>query len=58
MDTREDLGQIAEDILNSVAVIYGFFKLLAVGRPDYETIVDEEVKKIVLMLRENILSKR
>jgi len=58
MDTRKDLKLMAEEILNSVTVIYGFFILLSSSRTDYEEIVDMEVKKIVSLLRENILIKR
>lgn len=58
MDTRKDLREMAEEILNSVTVIYGFFILLSSSRPDYEEIVDKEVEKIVSLLWENILLKR
>lgn len=36
---------MAEEKINSLTVIYGFYKLLSSGRPDYESLVDEEVNK-------------
>jgi hypothetical protein len=57
-ESMDKLGQMAEDILNSVTVIYGLFQLLSVQNPDYVNVVDEEVRKIVFVLRENILTKK
>ncbi|MCL6478665.1 MAG: hypothetical protein K6T65_09635 [Peptococcaceae bacterium] len=57
MGRREDLQTMGEEILNAVTVIRGFFQLVN-SDPEYDKIVEDEVRNIVCTINRNIFCPR
>lgn len=54
MDNIDIMQNMGEEILNAVTVIYGLFKLGNNTNPEYERIVEEQVRSIVIAINKNI----